>query len=286
MPPTNETSPLRRKLGMELRRLRQGVKMSADEAAERLELSASTISRSETGSVNVHPRDVDAMVRLYGLTDERKREALLALARRSRERGWWHAYRKVLSPDIVSYISVEDGANSIRTFQTMLVPGFLQTQDYSRAVAAVFPREEPPEVVDQLVEVRRKRQELLVGPDAVPVHVILDESVLRRPVGGAEVMRSQLERLLELAQQDNVTLQVVPYSAGAHVGLGGPFTLFGFPEPMDDLAIVHVENQKTFFLAEDEDDIHHYELVFQRVQKAALEVPDSLVLVQDRAEGL
>jgi hypothetical protein len=168
----------------------------------------------------------------------------------------------------------------------MLVPGFLQTQDYSRAVAAVFPREEPPEVVEQLIEVRRKRQELLVEPDPVPVHVILDESLLHRPVGGAKVMCHQLERLLEFAERDNVTLQVLPYSAGAHVGLGGPFTLFGFPEPMDDMAIVHVENQKNFFLAEDEDDIQHYEIVFQRVHKSALPVPDSLALVQEIAEGL
>lgn len=285
MPPTNDTSPLRRKLGMELRRLRQAVPMTADEAAEQLELSSSTISRSETGSVNVHPRDVDAMLRLYGLTDDRKRDALLALARRSRERGWWHSYRRILPPDVVSYISVEDGANSIRSFQTMLVPGFLQTQDYSRAIAAVFPREQPPAVVKQLIEVRRKRQQLLEEPDPVPVHVIFDESLLRRKIGGPKVMRGQLERLLELASADNVTLQVL-HDEGAHVGLGGPFTLFGFPEPMDDMAIVHVENQRNFFLAEDEDDIQHYELVFHRVQKSALPAPDSLALVKEIAEGL
>jgi transcriptional regulator with XRE-family HTH domain len=285
MPPTNDTSPLRRKLGMELRRLRQAVPMSAAQAAARLELSPSTISRSETGSVTMHPRDVEAMLRLYGLADDRKREALVALARRSRERGWWHQYRDVLPPDVISFISVEDGANSIRSFQTMLVPGFLQTQEYSGAIAAVFPREEPPEVVQQLIEVRRKRQELLEEPNPVPVHVILDESLLRRKIGGPKVMRGQLERLLELGNADNVTLQVL-HDPGAHVGLGGPFTLFGFPEPMDDLAIVHVENQRNFFLAEDEDDIRHYEVVFHRVQIAALPAPDSLALVKEIAEGL
>jgi transcriptional regulator with XRE-family HTH domain len=285
MPPTNDTSPLRRKLGMELRRLRGTAGMSAAEAADKLELSASTISRAETGSVNVHPRDVDAMLRLYGLTDDRKRDVLLALARRSRERGWWHTYRDVLPADVISFISVEDGANSIRTFQTMLVPGFLQTPDYSRAVAAVFPREEPPEVVQKLIEVRRKRQQLIEEPNPVPVHVILDVTLLRRKIGGPEVMRGQLERLLELANADNVTLQVLA-GEGAHVGLGGPFTLFGFPEPMDELAIVHVENQRHFFLAEDEEDIRHYEVVFHRVQKSALPVPDSLALVKDIMEGL
>jgi transcriptional regulator with XRE-family HTH domain len=285
MPPTNDTSPLRRKLGMELRRLRQAADLSSAEAAERLELSASTISRAETGNVNVHPRDVDAMLRLYGLEDDGKREALMALARRSRERGWWYAYRDVLPADVVSFISVEDGANSIRTFQTMLVPGFLQTPEYSRAIAAVFPREEPPKVVQKLIEVRRRRQQLLEEPNPVPVHVILDVSLLRRKIGGEKVMRGQLEYLTELAMRDNVTLQVLSED-GAHVGLGGPFTLFGFPEPMHEFAIVHVENQRNFFLAEDEEDIRHYEVVFQRVQKSALPVPDSLALVKDIAEGL
>jgi transcriptional regulator with XRE-family HTH domain len=285
MPPMKETSPLRRKLGIELRRLREAVKMTADEAAEQLELSASTISRSETGKVNVHPRDVDAMLRIYGLTDERKREALLALARKSRERGWWHAYRNVLAPDVVSHISIEDGANQIRAFQTMLVPGLLQTEDYSRSVAAIFPRPEPPEVVDQQVEIRQRRQEILRRHDEVPLHVILDESVLRRPIGGEAVMRQQLLHLLELTEGLSVTLQIADYSIGAYAGLGGPFTLFGFAEPMD-LNIVHVENQRSFFLIEDEDDIRHYEVVFQRVQKAALPVADSLALVKRIAEGL
>jgi transcriptional regulator with XRE-family HTH domain len=280
-----ETSPLRRKLGIELRRLREQVKMTADEAAEQLELSASTISRSETGKVNVHPRDVDAMLRIYGLTDERKREALLALARKSRERGWWHAYRNVLAPDVVSHISIEDGANQIRSFQTMLVPGLLQTADYSRAVAAIFPRPEPPEVVEQQVEIRQRRQEILRRPDSEPVHIILDESALRRPIGGAQVMRAQLDHLLELAQGSSVVLQVIEYRVGAYAGLGGPFTLYGFAEPMD-LAIVHVENQQSFFLIEDENDIRQYEVVFQRVHKSALPVSETSDLVKQIAEGL
>jgi transcriptional regulator with XRE-family HTH domain len=285
MPP-KDTSPLRRKLGMELRRLRQNAGITADDAANRLELSASTISRGETGAVNIHPRDVDAMLRLYGVADKVKREALLALSRRARERGWWHAYRRVLREEVVHFISLEDGANSIRSFQTMLIPGFLQTEEYSRALATVFPRPEQPETVDQLVEVRLKRQERVLGTEGIPAHCVLDESVLRRPIGSPETMRDQLLHLLDLSKADNVTIQMLPYSAGAHAGLGGPFTLFGFPEPMHDLAIVHVENQRSFLLIEDEADIHHYEVVFQRVQKSALPVPESLALVEEIAEGL
>lgn len=286
MPPLKETSPLRRKLGIELRLLREAAKLTADEAAAALETSASTISRSETGKVNVHPRDVDAMLRLYGLTDDRKREALVAIARKSRERGWWHAFRSVVSTDLANYISIEYGASSIRIFQTLLMPGLLQTKDYARSVATVFPRPHSPETVEQLIEIRLRRQEMMLHKtEPVPLKVVLDESVLHRSIGGRSVMQGQLLRLLELAQGDTVSLQILPYAVGAHIGLGGPFTLFGFAEPMD-LDIVHVENHVNFILVDDEDDIRHYEIVFQRVQESALPESESLALVQEIAEGL
>jgi hypothetical protein len=226
------------------------------------------------------------MLRLYGLTDERKREALVAIARKSRERGWWHEFRTVVSTDLANYMSIEYGASSIRIFQTLLVPGLLQTRDYTRSVAAVFPRAHTPETVEQLMEIRLRRQEMLLHkPEPVPLHVVLDESVLHRPIGGAGVMRDQLVRLLDLATTEAVHLQILPYDVGAHIGLGGPFTLFGFAEPMD-LDIVHVENHVNFILVDDEDDIRHYEIVFQRVQESALPEADSLALVQEIAEGL
>jgi transcriptional regulator with XRE-family HTH domain len=287
MPPVkNESSPLRRKLGMELRRLRQAAKISAEEAASRLELSPSTISRGETGMVTIHPRDVDAMLRLYGLTDQRKREALLALARKSRERGWWQQYRNVLSPNMVNYISVEYGASTISSFQTMLLPGMVQTADYTRAVAMELPRRAKPQVVERLVEIRILRQDMMLErEDPVPLGIVLDEAVLHRPIGGSGVMKAQLNRLIEVAESDHVSLRVVPYDVGMYAGLGGPFTLFGFTEPMN-LAIVHVENHINFLLVEDEQDIRHYELVFHRVQESALPEPDSLALVNRVAEGL
>lgn len=288
MPPLKETSPLRRKLGIELRLLREAAKLTADEAAAALETSASTISRSETGKVNVHPRDVDAMLRLYGLNDDRKREALVAIARKSRERGWWHEFRTVVSTDLANYMSIEYGASSIRIFQTLLVPGLLQTKEYTRSVATVFPRADTdsPETIEQLMEIRLRRQEMLLHkPEPVPLHVVLDESVLHRPIGGPGVMRNQLVRMLELAHSEAVRLQILPYNVGAHVGLYGPFTLFGFAEPMD-LDIVHVENHVNFILVDDEEDIRHYEIVFQRVQESALPEADSLALVQEIAEGL
>ncbi|MGH9213852.1 MAG: helix-turn-helix domain-containing protein [Acidimicrobiales bacterium] len=289
MAPMNKDStpsPLRKKLGLELRRLRQGAKISAEEAATRLELSASTISRGETGIVTIHPRDVDAMLRLYGVTDGRKREALLALARKSRERGWWHHYRNILSNDMVNFISVEYGASTMSGYQTLVLPGLLQTPDYTRAIAALLPRPSKPEVVEQLVKIRIQRQEMLLErEDPLPLNVVLDQSLLYRPIGSHKVMREQLEHLVKMAERDNIYLQVLHYEAGEHPGLGGPFTLFGFAEPMD-LAVVYVENHVNFLLVEDETDIRHYELVFQGVQKSALPAADSLALVNDIAERL
>jgi transcriptional regulator with XRE-family HTH domain len=280
-----EVPPLRRLLGAELRRLREDLRMTMDEVAEKLELPASTVARSETGYANAHPRDVDAMLHMYGLIDERKREALLTLARRSRERGWWYLYRSVLPSDMVSYISVEDGASSIRSFQTMLIPDLLQTAEYSKAITGTFLRDEPPDIIEQLLMVRQRRQELLAGPDPVPVHIVLDETVLRRKVGGPKVMRGQLEWLLHLAAGGGVTLQVLR-EEGAHIGLGGPFTLFGLLEPVYGLTLVHIENQRNFFLAPNENDIWYYLMVFRRLQERALPVKDSLALLRDIAWAL
>jgi hypothetical protein len=192
----------------------------------------------------------------------------------------------VVSPDLANYMSIEYGASSIRIFQTLLIPGLLQTKEYTRAVASVFPREESAENVEQLIQIRLRRQEMILHkPDPVPLEVVLDESVLHRPIGGSGVMRDQLVKLVDLVERNMVNLQILPYDTGAHIGLGGPFTMFGFAEPMD-LDIVHVENHVHFVLVDDADDIRHYEIVFHRVQESALPASDSLALVKEIAEGL
>lgn len=285
MPLKPQPSPLRQKLGIELRRLREAAGMSADQAASELEISASTISRAETGAVQPHPRDVDAMCQLYGVQDDRKREAVVALARQSRQRGWWYKHRKELSDELLNYVVVESGAATISSFQTMIVPGALQTPEYTKVLSDVLVSTEPPETVEQHIELRAKRQQELFSGDKHSVHIILDEQVLTRPIGTPEMRRAQLELLLEVSESDAVTFQVVPMSVGAYAGLGGSFTLFGFAPPIE-LDIVHVENHARNYMVESEDTIHYYEVVFQRVQKAALPVPDTRALVKQIAEGL
>lgn len=285
MPLKQQTSPLRQKLGIELRRLREAAGMSADQAASELEISASTISRAETGAVQPHPRDVDAMCQLYGVKDDRKREAVVALARQSRQRGWWYKHRKELSDELLNYVVVESGAATISSFQTMILPGALQTPEYTKVLSDVLVSTESPETVEQHIELRAKRQQELFSGDKRSVHIILDEQVLTRPIGTPSMRRDQLELLLEVSEADPVTLQVVPISAGAYAGLGGSFTLFGFAPPIE-LDIVHVENHARNYMVESEDTIRYYEVVFQRVQKAALPVPDTRALVKQIAEGL
>jgi transcriptional regulator with XRE-family HTH domain len=287
MPPSKTVSPLRQKLGVELRRLREAAGMTADGAAARLEISASTISRSETGQVQPHPRDVDAMCRLYGVTDTRTREALVALARKSRERGWWYRLRKNMSPELLNFCAIESGAATVSSYQNMILPGTLQTPEYSRVLTntLIHPDSGQEIDLDNQIEIRALRQRELFASGKHSVSIVLDEQVLTRPIAPTTVMKAQMELLLDVAGLDNVTLQIVPFSVGAYAGLGGPFTLFGFAPPIE-LDIVHVENHGRNYMVESDATIRYYELVFRRVQESALPAAETLARVKEIAEGL
>lgn len=292
MPPKTQVSPLRQKLGVELRKLREAAGMTAGEAAAHLEISASTISRSETGDVQVHPRDVDAMCEAYGLEDDvgGTRQALVALCRKARERGWWYKHRKMMTDELMNYVAIESGAATISSYQNMILPGALQTPEYATVLAETLVHPdvglaEQREAVDQRIEIRTERQKELFTAAKHTVKVVLDEQVLTRPIASAKVMRAQLELLVQVADLDGVSLRIVPFTAGAYPGLGGPFTLFGFAPPID-LNIVHVENHGRNYMVENEDIIRYYEIVFHRVQDSALPVGDSISRVKEIAEGL
>lgn len=287
-----QVSPLRQKLGLELRKLRESAGMTAGDTAAQLEISASTISRMETGTVQAHPRDVDAICEVYGLDEEigGPRQALVALARKCRERGWWYKYRKEMSEELISYISIESGAATISSYQNMILPGALQTPEYAKVLAETLVHPDlgmtvQRETIDQQIEIRTERQKELFTSAKHTVKVVLDEQVLTRPIASAKVMKAQLELLLQVAELDGVKIQVVPFATGAYPGLGGPFTLFGFAPPIE-LNIVHVENHGRNYMVENENIIRYYEIVFQRVQNSALPVGESLSRVKEIAEGL
>lgn len=272
-----------RQLGRQLRKLRESSGMTLDEAGRRLERTPSSLSKIETGRVAVRVRDLRVILDIYGLEDETRRNVLLALARDARKRGWWQNYGDVLSWAYQEFISLEAEAAAVRAYETILIPGLLQTEDYARAIHEAVPPPGGDRDVDRLVAVRRERQEVLSSERALELWAILDEAVLHRQFGGRDVMQAQLARLLEAAEADNVTVQVVPFSVGGHAGINGPFTILEFLE-LADLDVILVENLTSGLYLEDEGDIRRYNVVFNHLRRAALPAAESAALIHQVAK--
>lgn len=274
-----------RRLGAAFRRLREDRGMNLEEAGALMERSISSLSKLENGRVKLPTRDVRAMLDFYGVTDERTREGLVSLARDSHKQGWWQQYGDSLSASYLDLISLEADASAVRTFQTSVIPGLLQTPDYARALIAAVPGPTGPLDVDQLVTVRMTRRELLTGPDPLHLWAILDEAALHRHIGGRATMHAQLVQLIEASQTENVVIQVLPYTAGAHAGTSGPFTTLEFPEPTD-LDVVLVESLTSGLYLETTDEIRRYSLVFDHLRMSALPQAESRALIRQAAKGI
>jgi len=266
----------RRRLGNELRKLREGAGRSLEQAADVLECSRSKISRIELGYLGIRARDVRDLLEDYGVTDEAVRTYLTALARDGSRRGWWDKYGQIIPPAYANYLDLESDSNYIRTFQSILIPGLLQTEAYSRAVIRANPALIRDEVIDTLMTVRVERQSILTR-DVKPVRfwTIIGEAALRTPIGGPEVMRAQLGHLAEMVQRPNITLQVLPYKVGAHAGLSGPFVIFGFDVP-NDAGVVFLENLSSSLYLETKDEVADYTLAFDALRSSALNPAESL----------
>jgi transcriptional regulator with XRE-family HTH domain len=226
-------------LGSHLRKLREQRGITAEQAADSIRGSHSKISRMEHGRVGFKERDVTDLLTLYAVTDGEERAALLNLARDSNTPGWWHAYSDILPSWLESYVGLEAAASIIRTYQIQTVPGLLQTEDYTRALishgAAVSEEE-----ITRRGELRASRQEILRKTDPPQLWVVIDEGALRRPVGGRDVIRGQVQHLIEMTDHPAVTLQILPFQAGAHSAMGGPFTILRFAEP-DLQDVIYIE---------------------------------------------
>jgi hypothetical protein len=221
---------LRILLGTQLRRLREAAGISRESAGWQIRASESKISRMELGRVGFKERDIADLLTLFGVEDTRERTALLALAREANMPGWWHRYGDVLPGWFQSYVGLEAAATRIRTYEIQFVPGLLQTEDYARAVARLGHQGAGPAEIERRVHVRMERQQILNRPNPPQVWAVLDDAVLRRPIGGVKVMRAQLEALVEAAARPNLTLQVVPFGAGGHAAVGGSFTILRFDD--------------------------------------------------------
>ncbi|MFE4669304.1 helix-turn-helix domain-containing protein [Streptomyces sp. NPDC056716] len=273
----------RRKLGAELRSLRTRVGLTSGEAAGLVGWHQSKVSRIETGASGVKPADVRLLLDAYGVQDPDLRELLVVLAG-SEESGrhhWWHAYRGVLPPTYRDFISLESQATAMRTLETSVIPGLLQTREYARAVTRAAVEGQDDQRLDALVEVRLARQDVLHGRPPLELNAVLDEAVLRREVGGPGVMARQLARLAEAARLPQVRLQVLPFSAGAHVGVTGPFVIFSFSRT-SDLDVVVLDHLTSSLYLERKEDLTAYSEAFNTLRRHALSPEDSL----DRIAGI
>ncbi|TDD76693.1 helix-turn-helix domain-containing protein [Actinomadura rubrisoli] len=229
---------LRLQIGARLRRLREDKGVGRAEAGAAIRGSASKISRLELGRHSFKARDVRDLLDLYGVQDPEERESLLLLVREAKKPGWWQAYGDVVPAWFEQYLGLEQSATSIRTYEVQYVPGLLQTRDYARAVIGLEHHDARHEGLDRRLTVRMTRQEILhraVAP--VTLWTVIDEAALRRPIGGSAVMRGQIEHLIAISEEmSNVRVQVLPFTAGGHLALGGPITIVRFAQhELDDM---------------------------------------------------
>lgn len=236
----------RRQLALDLRKLRMAAGLTIDDVARHLECSPAKVSRFETGAVKVGIQDLRAILELYGVEGP-EREELFTLVRQARARGWWQSFADVVPPDSTTFFGMEDGAASIAQHSTSLVPGLLQTEAYARSLIGSLPAV-PNGLIERRVELRVRRQQLLTRRQPPTLHTVLDEAALCRMIGGAAVMADQLDQLLEVARRPNVTLQVLPFSSGAHPAAGVSFTVFGFPDPSDAHVVYREQLDRNNFL--------------------------------------
>jgi transcriptional regulator with XRE-family HTH domain len=231
----------RRRLRSELRKVRELAGLTQRDVAREMDWSLSKLIRIETGAVSIATNDLRALLALYEITDRSRIDALIEIARASRERSWWSTYKDLVSQEYLAFLGYESSASVIRNFEPLLVPGLLQTEDYAREVLSVLQGADAPGKIDKLVELRMQRQELLERKDPPSLHFILDEAVIRRMVGGPDVTRRQLNHLREVASRPGVTIRVVSFSQGIYPGLRVPYVLFEFPLPEDE-DILYIEN--------------------------------------------
>jgi transcriptional regulator with XRE-family HTH domain len=270
VPEVRSPTVRRRELGALLRKLRNENGLTVEQAAERLLFSMSKLSRMETGHGIATPRDIRDLCDLYGVTDEAERDRLTQLARDGKQQAWWQSYDLPYS----TYVGLEAEAVSISDFQSSVVPGLLQTADYARAGhEGAMPRLSPDQIERQ-IEAKLTRQSLLTQTNPPSFKVVLDEAVLHRTVGGPHVMGAQLEHLIEAARLPNVTVQVIPFTLGAHPAVESNFNILEMPAPTR--GVVFVEGLVGSIYLERDDDLQRYQQIFELLQTIALSPKDTI----------
>jgi transcriptional regulator with XRE-family HTH domain len=273
-----------RRLAAELRKLRSSAGLTQDEVGDRTGINVATLYRIEHARVRPQTRTLRTLLDLYG-ADEQQQADLVALLRDARQRGWLHAYQSELPEQYTTYIGFEGEARSVWNYESLFVPGLLQTEDYARAVIrAVLPwasREE----VERRVEVRVERQDVLSNDSPLELWVIVDEAALRRQVGGQAVMQAQLGHLVQASDLPHVTFQVIPFDVGAHAGMPGSFVFMQFGEPaIPD--VIYIDSMAGDLFLEADADVRRYRLVFEHLRAVAVSPDESRSLVAALAAGM
>lgn len=248
---------LRLLVGSELRRLREAKGIASRDAAQAIHGSSSKISRIELGRTGLKNQDVEDLLTLYGVRDQADREGLLTLAEHASKPGWWQSYLDVIPAWFEPYLGLEQAARMIRCYEVQFIPGLLQTEDYARAVILLGHAGAPADEIDRRVSLRMKRQEILRRPDPPCIWAVIDETALRRPIGGVATMRRQIMYLIEIAEHPRVTIEIAPLGMGGHAAAGGPITMLRFPEDaIRDL--VYLEQLTSAYYPDRQADIDHY----------------------------
>ncbi|MEU6415157.1 helix-turn-helix transcriptional regulator [Microbispora sp. NPDC046933] len=255
---------LRILLGSQLRKLRESKGISRDQAGQCIRASESKISRMELGRVGFKERDVTDLLALYGVEDEETRDVVMNLVERANEPGWWHRFNDLLPSWFQAYVGLEEAAERIRTYEVQFVPGLLQTKEYARAVIMAGAVGAAPEEIARRVDLRLERQRILDGENSPKFWAVIDEAALRRPIGGVDVMRGQIQHLIDLMNQPNVTIQVIPFSYGGHAAEGGAFSILRFAD--SDLPdIVYVEQLASALYLDKREEVDRYSEVMERL---------------------
>jgi transcriptional regulator with XRE-family HTH domain len=265
-------------LGSQLRRLREARGITREAAGYSIRASESKISRMELGRVSFKTRDVEDLLTLYGITDEQERNSLLSLAREANVAGWWHSYSDVLPSWFPTYVGLEGAASLIRAYEVQFIHGLLQTEAYARAVVRRGMKGASEADVEKRVALRLERQKYLADDGGPEFHVVLDEASLRRPYGDRQVMRGQLQHLIEISERPNIRLQVMPFGFGGHSGESGAFTVLSFTES-DLTDVVYLEQLTSALYLDKREDVEHYAAAMERLAVEAdppADTPDTL----------
>ncbi|MEU0114809.1 helix-turn-helix transcriptional regulator [Streptomyces bobili] len=271
----------RRRLGQELRKLREDKGMTAEQVADRLLVSQSKISRLENGRRSISQRDVRDLCGVYEVEDQRIVDSLMQMAKDSRQQGWWHAFGDV--PYSV-YIGLETDAASLRVYDPQVVPGLLQTRQYAETLISGALPETAPTEIEKRVQVRMRRQERISAEEnPLRLWTVMDEAALRRIVGDKSLMRDQLEHLVEQSRLPHVTVQVIPFDMGAHPGLNGQYAILEFPDAADS-SVVYIEGVTSDLYLEKPNDVQKYSVMYEHLRAQALNVDQSRQFIAEIAK--